>query len=231
METLNQYSGALTLLFSGLVAVSTVVYAILTWRLVSETRKMRQAQTEPIVAIDIRPSELWINLIDVVIENVGLGPAYDIKFDFDNDMKIRKNKALMDINMFKNGINYLSPRQKIQFFLTSLLEDTDEKVKTEIKVDITYQNSIGKKIKSHYVLDFSQFLGMSQLGKPPIKGIEKHLENIYRELHSLTFGSRKLKVDIYDRQDREAALREIEEEYGESEQKTEELSDGEEKGD
>ena len=38
------------LLFSGIVAISTVVYAFLTWQLVSETRKMRKVQTEPSVA-------------------------------------------------------------------------------------------------------------------------------------------------------------------------------------
>jgi hypothetical protein len=33
----------LTVIFSGVVASATVVYAILTWKLVSETRRMREA--------------------------------------------------------------------------------------------------------------------------------------------------------------------------------------------
>jgi hypothetical protein len=47
IEIINQNIGLMTLLFSGVVAVSTFFYAILTWKLVSETRKMREAQTEP----------------------------------------------------------------------------------------------------------------------------------------------------------------------------------------
>ena len=39
VEFLNENSGA----FAVVVAIATVVYAILTWRLVSETRKMREA--------------------------------------------------------------------------------------------------------------------------------------------------------------------------------------------
>lgn len=47
LEFLNENRGAFAVAFSAVVAITTVVYAILTWRLVSETRKMRVAQTEP----------------------------------------------------------------------------------------------------------------------------------------------------------------------------------------
>jgi len=57
-----------------------VVYAILTWRLVSETRKMRETQTEPKIFITIQPREEWFNFIDVIIQNIGLSPAYGIQF-------------------------------------------------------------------------------------------------------------------------------------------------------
>ena len=41
--------------FTGVVALSTVVYAFLTWRLVSETRRMREVQTEPRVSVRVEP--------------------------------------------------------------------------------------------------------------------------------------------------------------------------------
>ena len=47
LEFLNHDIAVLTIFFSGVVAASTVVYAVLTWKLVSETRKMREVQTEP----------------------------------------------------------------------------------------------------------------------------------------------------------------------------------------
>jgi hypothetical protein len=53
IEIINQNSGLMTLLFSGVVAVSTFFYAILTWQLVSETRKTREAQTEPKIEVRI----------------------------------------------------------------------------------------------------------------------------------------------------------------------------------
>jgi len=47
LDLLNRNSGAFTVLFSAVVALATVVYAILTWRLVTETKEMREVQTEP----------------------------------------------------------------------------------------------------------------------------------------------------------------------------------------
>ena len=64
LESLNRNSGVFNVIFSGLVAFSTIIYAFLTWSLVLETRKMREAQTEPNIIITIQPSEEWINFID-----------------------------------------------------------------------------------------------------------------------------------------------------------------------
>lgn len=81
LDFLNQNAGALTVIFTAVVTLSTIVYAILTAVLVAETRRMRQAQTEPKIEVTIRPREEMINLIHVYVKNIGLGPAYDISFD------------------------------------------------------------------------------------------------------------------------------------------------------
>ncbi len=46
LKFLNENAGAVNILFSGLVTLATLVYAILTWKLVAETQKMRRAQTD-----------------------------------------------------------------------------------------------------------------------------------------------------------------------------------------
>ncbi len=73
LEFLNKNAGALTVIFTAVVTLSTVVYAILTAALVKETRRMRQAQTEPKIEITLRPSDEWINLIRLHLKNIGLG--------------------------------------------------------------------------------------------------------------------------------------------------------------
>lgn len=51
---LNQNSGAIQVLFSGLVTAATVVYALLTWSLVRETTRMRKAQSDAKVMVGER---------------------------------------------------------------------------------------------------------------------------------------------------------------------------------
>ena len=44
-------------IFTGAVAFATVAYVFLTWRLVSETQKLRRAQTEPRVSVYVELNE------------------------------------------------------------------------------------------------------------------------------------------------------------------------------
>jgi len=111
------------------VSIATAVYAILTWKLVSETRKMREVQTEPKIFVTIQPREEWINFIDLVIQNTGLGPAYNIKFEVNPDFEYVKGKFLSELGFVKNGLKCLAPNQKLQFFLTSMIENPEEKLK------------------------------------------------------------------------------------------------------
>ena len=60
--------------FTGVVAASTVVYAFLTWRLVSETRRMREVQTEPRISMSLALSDRFgSGGLELVIRNEGQG--------------------------------------------------------------------------------------------------------------------------------------------------------------
>ena len=80
INLLNNNSGALQALFAGIVMLATVVYAYLTAQLVAETKRMREVQTEPNIEITASPREEFVNIITLRIENIGLGPAYNIDF-------------------------------------------------------------------------------------------------------------------------------------------------------
>ncbi|MCD6214741.1 MAG: hypothetical protein J7J46_07180 [Candidatus Desulfofervidus sp.] len=208
VEFLNENSGAFAVIFSAVVAIATVVYAILTWRLVSETRKMREAQTEPKVSVTIQPREEWINLIDMVIQNIGLGPAYNIKFEINPDFEYMKGKFLSELGFMKNGLKYLAPNQKLQFFLT--IENFEEKTKKSFEIRVTYQNSIGKTYKDVYTIDFSQLIGLSQLGEePPLYKIAKNVEEIKKDIHHLSTGFHKIKVIRYTKEDVEEETKQL----------------------
>jgi hypothetical protein len=78
----------------------------------------------------------------------------------------------------KNGLRYLAPNQKLPFFLTNV---ADEDV---------------------YLIDFSQLLGLHQLGEPPLYKIAKSIENIQKDIHNLsTEFCRRLERDDRLRED------------------------------
>jgi hypothetical protein len=165
LEFLNQNSGVLAIVFSAVVAIATIVYAFLTWKLVSETRRMRKAQTRPIVSVITQSDEKYINFIEMIIENIGLGVAYNIKFEVNPDFEYAKGKFLSDLGFVKNDLKYLAPNQKLKFFLTNLTENFEEKTKKPFEINITYENSTGERYEDKFLIDFSGLIGLRQLGE------------------------------------------------------------------
>lgn len=200
LDFLNRNSGAFTILFSGIVALATIVYALLTWKLVSETKEMRETQTEPRISVIFQPKEEWVNFIDMVIKNIGLGPAYDIQFEISPDFEYRKGHFLSKLNIMK-GVKYLAPNQKIQFFLTSLVENFEDKIKKPFNIKVTYKNKFGKNYSEPFTIDFSELVGLEQLGKPPLYKIAKNIEKIQEEIHHLSTGFHRLNTIIYTKKD------------------------------
>lgn len=189
LEFLNSNSGLFNLIFSGVVALSTVIYAVLTWKLVDETRKMREIQTEPKIAVTAEIHEKHFNFMNLKIQNIGLGPAYNIRLSLLKDFEYDLGEFVSEMGFIKNGIRYLFPGQKIETFLTSMLEDYERKIKDSFEIEVIYQNAHGKDIRDVYEISFSYFMGLSKLGASSsekisrsIDKIEGHIKDIARQL-------------------------------------------------
>jgi hypothetical protein len=73
--------------------------------------------------------------------------------DIDLEIFLSKGKyrqivleKLSELNLFKNGLKYMAPKQKIKFFLTSLAENNECK-ETPIIIEVRYRDLYGKKKK------------------------------------------------------------------------------------
>ena len=186
--------------FSGAVSVSTVIYACLTWKLVTETRRLREVQTEPRVSVRL---ELATNVghggIELVIRNEGQGPAQNIQFKFQGNptyfIDHGQEQPIDQIPVIKNGLPYLGPGQHFRILMGWLYGESFERASQQpwlFRVD--YENSLGKLQNGSYALDFSQFSGLIVGGGPPLVKIEKHLEAIQKDLSHLTTGFKKLHI-------------------------------------
>jgi hypothetical protein len=216
-------SDNLSILFSALVAVATVVYAVLTWRLVEETRKMRESQTEPVVSVMIEQAEQWINLIDMVIRNIGLGPAYNLKFRVDPDFKYEDtNKNLSDLGFIRNGVQYLAPNQEIRFFLTSLVQNYKEKIEHPFQITVSYESFTGKHFERTYPIDFSMWDELLFNERNNLFKISQNLKELRDDIHYIASGQNKIKIISYTKQDEENEIQEVRERFREYKRKSEE---------
>ena len=208
LDQINKNSGALSAIFSGVVTVATVIYAWLTAKLVNETRRMREAQTEPHIQVTYRTRDEWINLLDVAVRNIGLGPAYDITFQLRAEHVGDEKNDLVDslekLGCFSKGLAYLGPNQEFSSFWTSLMDGHASKLDMRVLVICRYRNATGIRYEIQCVLDISELKGISRIGEPPLLKIGKHIESIAKDLNHLTTGFKRLKVDGFTQADSDA---------------------------
>ena len=209
-----EVSEILIIVFTGVVALSTVAYALLTWRLVSETRRLREVQTEPRVSVRLELAErVGHGGMELVIRNEGQGPAQNIQFNFQGDptyfLKHGQQHPIDQIPVIKNGLLYLGPGETFRFLLGWLIGEAFERaIREPWTFQIAYENVASKLKKDTYLLDFSQFKGLVVGSGAPIVKIEKHLEALKNDVHNMTTGFNKLHVLT---QTREESRREWEE--------------------
>jgi hypothetical protein len=213
LNFLNQNSGALIVIFTAVVTFSTVIYALLTAMLVTETRRMRQAQTEPKVQIIVKQWDQWINI-------VGLGPAYDISFNVSADAGGEgAEKLITDFtkaNFFRIGLKYLGPGQELVPGYSQMTKDFEKKIESILVFTVQYQDATGKKYQESFRIDFSEFKGTTRIGKPHLYAIAENLEKIEKDISNIATGFKRIQVDIYNNDDRKEEQKEWDEESKES---------------
>ncbi len=206
IDFLNKNSGALNVIFTAVVTIATAVYAVLTWKLVTETRLMRQVQTEPKLAVNLRSIDEAIHIVRLHFRNIGQGPALNVKFSPRVEVGSEISAALLDEftkpNFFKTGLSYFGPGQERISMYTQLHENHEAKLSTVLAFDVEYGSLTGKKYKDTLMVDLSEYKGTHQLGKPHLYAIAQSLEKLQKDVERLAGGSKRLKADMYSEEDR-----------------------------
>lgn len=192
-------SELLNIMFSGVVAFSTLVYAILTWRLTSETRIMRKSHSDPKVSVCIYIDDWYLRFNYIKIINEGMGPAYNITFSIvaDED-KCHKSiiESICKLKFLNSKIDYLPSGGEIKSFLYDSAE-IDFKDDNMLRIDVNYQNALQEKFFNSYTIDFGIFEGISRLGKPETLRIADALEKIDKGIEKITSPGCQLNIIRY----------------------------------
>ena len=175
--------------FSGVVALSTVVYAFLTWKLVSETKSLRKAQTDPQLSISIAADRGDIDgLVELVIGNHGGGAAHNITLGFEGDpTHFSETYPIDKVAIIEHGIRYMEPHGSWRIPLGSFYhpERFEKAVKNPWVFNVRYEDSLGKVTPEIFNIDFRQLSGLWSTSSPmskiakDVKSMEKHINRYF----------------------------------------------------
>jgi hypothetical protein len=149
--------------------------------------------------------------VELVIENIGAGPAYDLTFNTTDDWEIISNPrhTLAEMSLIKNGIRYLAPRQKLRFLIGTGVEAA-KRQKKSFDLQVAYRSASGETPNEIFTVSFDHLIGMIGAGTPSEERLTRAIEKLSENVERWSTGFQKLNVELWTQDDirkRDADLR------------------------
>jgi hypothetical protein len=147
------------------LTATTIVYAWLTGTLAVETRRLRRVGTEPDVVAYLLPDPRHLNLLHLVVANVGRGPARNVALEFEADAAEFAAKGLKHPVGKRLPILSLLPQdERMHQLFGSALDLLADPPLKDFAIRVHFENIDGKaRTKSHRASVSGLLLG-SRLG-------------------------------------------------------------------
>ena len=145
---------------------------------------MRKDRWKAHVSFEILPRSEKRYLLDVVIKNDGMGPAYDICFQFDREIPYDSPGPYKTLGSlpFLQKIEYLAPNSEKRLFFNTFMELKKKNYPMEFNVEAKYRDWFGKLQSESFHVDLKRLENIIYiLGKD----IGEELEKIRKELQEL----------------------------------------------
>lgn len=182
-----------SLVLSSVIAAAGVIVAALAFwvssKMHKETVLLREAQTEPGISLHLEIGR-HLNLMNLVVQNYGQAPAFDLKWDVTPPLKeLEQHQTVLPSLALLNGFEHMAPKQRFETFFGAATELIASKCPS-IKMTVHYKNSRGQAKSESYTLNPAQYAGMRQCGEPAQNSIARSLEKIAGAFNSVTSGGR-----------------------------------------
>ncbi|MGH7788572.1 MAG: hypothetical protein ACRERC_17005 [Candidatus Binatia bacterium] len=183
---LSAVQGILSLILTFVLAIATIVYVV-------ETRRIRQADTEPALSIYTVPHDAYIMILELVVTNYGRGAARNAAFtiEADRDEILAREVRSLDV---LTTLTYLPPGEKFRFFFGEAGKLLPEPEMKPIVITASYETEGGEKRAAKFVIDAQQYDGATRIGEPPEYESAKALNKIADALDGAISGLKRLKV-------------------------------------
>lgn len=181
---LSNYIGTMV---NAAVAICTLYMAYATQRMAKVTKQTLDEQSKPYVIVYTEQRKDSPQMLQLVIENVGNSPAYDIKFEIPDDFYIHMYGTPIIPHALQYGLSQLVPKQRICYDW-GRCSDLKKYEDRSLTIEITFlknknDNDVSKNTSIN-VLDVKDFLSVSVYKPTEILHIEK-LEKINTSLLEL----------------------------------------------
>ncbi|MYB64197.1 hypothetical protein F4X73_05865 [Candidatus Poribacteria bacterium] len=182
---LNKNDGAIIAIATLVLVCITLWYVIETMRMRRTTQEMLRVSNTPEiqVSLSIERGTFDLQSLDLCIENIGTGFAYDVEFTgtITSFSPRDEDITLGEYDLIKNGVSHFGSGKR--YHIPLLWPYREEDLPAEpYTMDVTYKDSTKKEKEGKFLLDFRKVEDFSPPGDPSLDRIAGSLRNIDRTL-------------------------------------------------
>jgi hypothetical protein len=185
----------ITLLAAAVSAFMALVVACLTAALANDNRRLRKAGTEPEVVAYLLPDQRHLNMLNLVVANVGRGPARNVVLEFIGDLDTLQKRGARLLTRSKLPILSVLPQDErfVQLFGNCLDLFDGDQAPPDFTIKVSFQTSSGAPKSTTSRASISDFLGVSR-GHSPEHETAEALKQIAKTVEGWG-GFSRLKVE------------------------------------
>ena len=180
-----------------LTGLATIALVFVTVVLARATKRMARASSQPLITATIEPN-VWSMLhCDIVVENSGNAPAYDVVINIAPEP--RQSKHRVEGQLPLQNISVIRPGQKMKSFLT----DANLVLDNVYKIDVCWKRNPNGRVLERIAYDHYIPKDISLLGPwSPEVQIAEQLKKLREDWQHIASGTHKLSVNSFGRTDR-----------------------------
>jgi hypothetical protein len=181
---------------TALVALIALLAAFIQLRI---AQGQRADQVRPFVVVDVQPSGAWRNILNLVVENLGLTLARDVRIHFTPPVASSslKNDLAASV-LLTEGIPSLPPRRRLEAFFDISHERANTDLPNRYDVEVTYNDAHGRpQPPLRYVIDIGYLFGLQYIEEYGMHQAAKSLDVLAKAVKGWTKSGR-LAVSVKD---------------------------------
>lgn len=155
-------------LWSFLVTIATIVYVVLTHKMLKESEKVRKLQNRPYVIADLTLDGVWLKM---TVKNVGNDSASKVQIAVD---EIQNNPL--------SNIDFLAPGRELINTVKYAFGETEKQESPEYHFHISYSDASNEMYNSQYKIDISPLLNsrdfVSSANKEIVDKLDKAVDSL-----------------------------------------------------